>query len=135
VQPGGRYTATNVTVRTLVKSAYGLQQDVQVVGGPRWIETEPFDIVAKAEGNPSIDVFRDQERMMLRTLLTERFTLAFHRETREVPIYALVVARTDRKLGPQLLPSIPFVCAPVTHTELLRQRPRPRGRIARNRGR
>jgi uncharacterized protein (TIGR03435 family) len=114
VQPGGRYTATNVTIRTLVKSAYGLQQDVQVAGGPRWIETERFDIVAKADGNPSTDVFRDQARMMLRTLLAERFKLSFHRETREVPIYALIVARADGKLGPQLLPSTLTECAEKT---------------------
>src|SRR5436189_2715679 len=49
VRPGGRYTATNVPLRALVFSAYGLLHDVQITGGPTWINTERFDIVAKAE--------------------------------------------------------------------------------------
>jgi uncharacterized protein (TIGR03435 family) len=105
VRPGGRYSATNVPLRALVFSAYGLLHDVQIIGGPSWMNTERFDIVAKAEGNPSTDVFRDQARLMLRTLLADRFRLTLHHETRELPIHALVIARRDGKLGPQLRPS------------------------------
>ena len=57
VLPGGRYTATNVTLRTLVKSAYGLH-DHQLVEGPSWINSERFDIIAKAEGYTTPSAFR-----------------------------------------------------------------------------
>src|SRR3979490_1344093 len=51
MQPGGRFTATNVPVRELIRRAYGIQ-NFQLVGGPDWIGSERFDIVAKAEGDP-----------------------------------------------------------------------------------
>ena len=100
VQPGGRYTATNVTLRMLVKSAYGLH-DTQLVGGPSWINTERFDVAAKAEGYPTAAGFRDQARLMLRPLLAERFKLVVKPERRDLPVYALVVARPDGGFGPQ----------------------------------
>jgi uncharacterized protein DUF3738 len=81
VQPGGRYRATNVTLRMLVKTAYGVHDD-QVVGGPDWIASERFDVLAKAEGNPPTSVFRDQARLMLRQALADRFKLALRRERR-----------------------------------------------------
>src|SRR5262249_7802831 len=59
VQPGGRYTATNVTVRMLMKSAYGVH-DNQIIGGPSWINTDRFDITAKAAGYATAAEFRDQ---------------------------------------------------------------------------
>ena len=101
VQPGARYTASNMTFRMLVKTAYGVHDD-QIVGGPAWIRTERFDIAAKAEGNPPGGVFRDQARIMLRQALPDRFQLVLHTERREIPIYALVVAQYDGKFGPQL---------------------------------
>lgn len=97
MQPGGRFTLPNQTLRTLVRNAYGLQ-DVQISGGPSWINTDRFDITAKAEGNPPTP----QMWLMVRTLLQERFKLRVHTETRELPIYALVMARSDRRLGSQL---------------------------------
>ena len=100
VQPGGRYTATNVTLRMLVRSAYGVH-DTQIVGGPNWINTDRFDIAAKAADSMPSTAFRDQARLMLRPLLTERFKLVLHRETREIPVYGLVLARGDRTFGPQ----------------------------------
>ena len=99
VQPGGRYIATNVTLRMLVKSAYGLHED-QLVGGPGWINTERFDVIAKAEGYTSASGFRDQARLMLRPLLADRFKLTVRREQRELPVYALLMAGTG--LGPQI---------------------------------
>jgi uncharacterized protein (TIGR03435 family) len=102
VRPGGRYIATNITLRALVRSAYGLLHDDQLSGGPSWINSQRFDIIAKAEGNPSTEVFRDQARLMLRALLADRFKLKVHNETRELPIYTLVIAKRDGKLGTQL---------------------------------
>ena len=109
VQPGGRYMATNVTLRMLLRSAYGVH-DVQITGGPRWISSDRFDIVAKVEGNPPTAVFRDRARLMLRTLLADRFKLTLHHEIRQLPIYALVIASREGKLGPQLRPSDPADC-------------------------
>lgn len=104
VQPGGRYTATNATLRMLMRTAYGAHDD-QIVGGPNWTTSERFDIVGKAEGNRPTSTFRDQARLMLRQLLADRFKLALHHEIRDISIYALVIARRDGKLGPQLRPS------------------------------
>src|SRR5688572_7232453 len=58
VQPGARYTATNVTLRMLIKTAYQVHDD-QVVGGPGWIETERFDVAARGRGSPTTTEFRD----------------------------------------------------------------------------
>jgi uncharacterized protein (TIGR03435 family) len=81
----------------LIRFAYDLP-GFQVSGGPSWLDSVRFDVVAKAEG----DVSLEQKRLMLRTLLAERFKLLTHKETRELPIYALVMARSDKRLGPQL---------------------------------
>jgi uncharacterized protein (TIGR03435 family) len=86
IEPGGTLQATNVTVRHLMWNAYGVQ-DFQIVGGPSWIGTARYDVVAKAEGNPG----RAQLRAMLRTFLEQRFKLRTTSTRRELPIYALVV--------------------------------------------
>jgi bla regulator protein BlaR1 len=96
-QPGGRFTGTNVTTAMLIRFAYDLP-DFQIFGGPKWLNSDRFDVVAKAEG----DVPREQTRLMLRRLLAERFRLAAHTETRELPIYAMVMARTDGRIGYRL---------------------------------
>jgi uncharacterized protein (TIGR03435 family) len=104
IQPGGRFTATNVSLRMLIRTAYQLQ-DFQIVGGPGWISSDRFDLVAKAEGNlpPTAPGGPPGPlQLMLRALLAERFSLVVHEDTRELPTYALVHARTDRRLGPQL---------------------------------
>ena len=110
VQPGGRFTVTNAPVRDLIRQAYNVQ-DFQLIGGPDWIKSDRFDIVAKASvdipfgpppppgGPPST------QQLMLRALLADRFGLKVHNEPREMPIYALVIARADKKLGPKLTPS------------------------------
>lgn len=85
-----------------IRQAYGLQR-TQLVGGPEWMETARFDIVAKAEG----DIARGAGpggppgplNFMLQDLLEDRFKLRAHRETRELPIYVLTLARADGKLG------------------------------------
>ena len=89
--PGGRFSAENVTLRQLIRNAYMLQ-DVQIAGGPKWLDEERFDIVAKAVGDRLGDPFvaeqtREPSRwqVMLRALLTDRFKLMAHREPREMP--------------------------------------------------
>jgi uncharacterized protein (TIGR03435 family) len=98
--PAGRFTATNVPVRLLIRTAYRLQ-DFQIVGGPAWLNTDRFDVVAKSEEGAT----QDQTALMLRALLADRFKLAVHNEMRELPIYALVPARGDGRPGPQLRPA------------------------------
>jgi uncharacterized protein (TIGR03435 family) len=102
--PGGRLTATNMPLRALITFAYQLQP-FQLVGDPGWIRTQTFDIVAKMEGDPPPvppGQGPDPHMVAMRTLLAERFKLVVHRETREMDIYALVVARSDGTLGPKL---------------------------------
>jgi uncharacterized protein (TIGR03435 family) len=98
--PTGRITATNIPVQLLLRQAYNVQP-FQIIGAPSWIASDRFDIVAKApEGTPP-----EQYRPMMRNLLADRFKLKAHMETREMPTYALVVARADGKLGPNLTPA------------------------------
>lgn len=99
----GRFNATNVPLRLLVRMAYAVQ-DFQIDGGPSWQMSQRFDIVAKTE-----DGFTgNQQAMMpmLKTLLADRFKLKVHTETRDMPISSLVIAREDGKLGPHLRPSM-----------------------------
>jgi len=98
--PGGRFNATNVAPIMLIRQAYQLQLS-QIIGAPGWLESERFDIVAKAPA----DFVPTQMPLLLRSLLADRFKLVAHNETRELPIYALVKARNDGKLGPQLKPA------------------------------
>ena len=108
-QPGGRLVVRNFAVQGLIAAAYEMA-DIQaliperILGGPDWIESERYDIEAKAAtefqfrpGAPPQDMF-----LMLRSLLEDRFKLTTHRETREMSIFELVVARKDRTLGPGL---------------------------------
>jgi uncharacterized protein (TIGR03435 family) len=103
-QPGGRFTATNVSVMDLVAVAYGSSAPFprsSILGAPSWASRDRFDIVAKAAGNPSQDEFA----LMLRPLLAERFRLMVHVESKERPIYVLTRAHRDGSLGPGLQPS------------------------------
>jgi uncharacterized protein (TIGR03435 family) len=100
VGPGDRVTINAVTLRTLIQVAYGVAAE-QVVGGPGWADSVQFDVLAKAEAPaPS-----EQLRLMLQRLLTERFGLTIRKETRSRPVLALVVARADGRLGPNLRPA------------------------------
>jgi uncharacterized protein (TIGR03435 family) len=110
VAPGGRYVAQNMTLRALIKVAYGVH-DSQIVGGPAWIDTDRWDVNAKAEGYPQAAAFRDVARLMVRPLLADRFKLSFRREPRELPVYAIVVARANGQLGPQFRPNDGHDCA------------------------
>jgi uncharacterized protein (TIGR03435 family) len=106
MQPGGRLQAENVPLDMLVRFAYGIQE-FQIIGLPDWKNLEHFDINAKAEGNPQAGppgVVGPVQKMM-QSLLGERFRFVAHFEKREMPVYTLVIARADRKLGPGLRPS------------------------------
>src|SRR5262245_55090717 len=89
----GRFQGFNLSVRRLIRQAYDIH-DAQIIGGPDWIDSLGFDINATTGDKPP-----DQMRFMMQTLLRDRFKLTFHTEKRELPIYALVVARSDGRLG------------------------------------
>lgn len=91
------FNMTNLPLRMLIVQAYRLSA-YQLVGAPGWIDSERFDIVAKApEGSTP-----DQTPLMLRGLLADRFKLKWHSETRDTQIYALTLARSDGRLGPKM---------------------------------
>ena len=103
-QPGGRFNAVNVPARFLITFAYQLQ-GFQLIGGPDWLGNDRFDIVAKMEGDPPpMPPGSGPDPMMLamRSLLAERFKLVVHRETRDLDIYALIMAKPGGKPGPAL---------------------------------
>jgi bla regulator protein BlaR1 len=91
-EPGG-ITATNMPLKTFIKAAYGVQ-DYQLSGGPGWIDSERYDIAAKAEGA----VLDNTLLLMLRALLEDRFKLTLHREKKELPGYALVIGKSGLKI-------------------------------------
>ena len=97
--PPGRLTAMNAPLRFLIRQAYRVPE-TRILGGPAWIDTERFDILANAPAGAATT--SDGVRAMLRTLLAERFGLVLHAENREIPVYSLRIARADRKLGPNL---------------------------------
>jgi uncharacterized protein (TIGR03435 family) len=106
LQPGGRFTAQNVPARELVRFAYNVQP-FQIEGGPSWLNSDRFDVTAKAEGDfPPVGPGQSGPvQEMMQNLLADRFKLKVHRETKEMPIYALVLARSDGRLGKQIEPS------------------------------
>jgi uncharacterized protein (TIGR03435 family) len=112
--PGTLITGCN-TVEGLIRSAYvvyatgRLNRDpsnAPLEGGPPWIRTARYQILAKAEGAPGAGIMNGP---LMRTLLEERFKLKVHRIAKEVPVYALTVARS----GPRLTPFTPGSCKPL----------------------
>ena len=93
--PGGRFRASATTLKFLLEWAYGIQPS-QHSGGPSWIDTDRYDIVAKAEGNAT----DDQMKRMVQTLLADRFKLKLNHERKEVSAYVLSVGKTAPKLSP-----------------------------------
>ena len=92
--PGGRYTASGVTLGFFLQQAYDVR-DYQITGGPGWISTERYDINAKAD---TPDIKRDQIRVLLQSLLAERFQFQMHKETRELPVYSMVIGKGGHSL-------------------------------------
>lgn len=93
--PGGRLDASS-WIKQIVQIAYGIE-DYQVIGGPDWIETQWYDVEAKA---PDAGASRDQMLPMLQSLLSDRFQLKLRREEREFSVMALVTDKSGPKLAP-----------------------------------
>ena len=100
--PGGRLTANVVAVRRLIAWAYDVQ-DWQIEGAATWMEDEYFSIEARAPADATSAQFKE----MLQTLLADRFKLEARRSTRPGKVHTLVLARSDGRLGPQLIRTSP----------------------------
>jgi uncharacterized protein (TIGR03435 family) len=117
-----RYWATSVTARMLIAFAYDVK-DFQFAGAPGWVDSEKFDVDAKVEDSlaeqlrklPHVEQ-QQQLRLMLQSLLADRFALKITHATKEMPIFALVVAKGGTKLTPVAPPdpetSAPFPALP-----------------------
>jgi uncharacterized protein (TIGR03435 family) len=89
-------TATNEPPQALIEDAYDVQDD-QIVGAPNWLNSKRYDIEAKAD-NPAAGEGGPGGERILQALLSDRFKLAVHRETRLIPVYELVIAGDGPKL-------------------------------------
>jgi uncharacterized protein (TIGR03435 family) len=108
-----RFHAENATVAELIKFAYNVKTDDQLPKDPGWIRSEKFDIDAKADdaevaamGTLLPDQKFEQFRLMMQSLLADRFKLKVSTQTKELPVYALVVAKdgphlTEAKVVPE----------------------------------
>jgi uncharacterized protein (TIGR03435 family) len=97
--PGGRLDVKNMTLKFLIQIAWDTLPDL-VVGGPKWIDSDHFDIVAKAStGDSPAQYYQDFDttRIMLRALLKERFKLTTHEETQTAGVYALLAPKRPPK--------------------------------------
>jgi uncharacterized protein (TIGR03435 family) len=128
---GDKYTMSGANLRMLLQNAYqrpstgGPLGQLQIIGGPNWIDSDRYDIQATADCSGGV-LSREQVQLMVQSMLEERFQLKAHMETRELPIYNLVVAKDGPKLkvsedqtpptfgaaGP-LLPCSPAPAVPV----------------------
>lgn len=97
VRDHGIFTSVAETVTTLVQFAYNIRADL-IVDGPAWARTDLFEVNARA----GADVPSDQIRLMVQSLLDERFKLVIRREPREMQHFVMVVARNDGRLGPAI---------------------------------
>lgn len=101
IEPSGRFYAI-ITVYDLIRVAYGTAGqlvEAQIIDAPSWARNDRFEIIAKVAGEFSQDGFLAN----MRALLTERFTLRLRKETRQLPVYDLVLDRADQR-GPRLRP-------------------------------
>jgi uncharacterized protein (TIGR03435 family) len=88
---GGRFSATNTPLQILIMQAYSMK-GFQLSGAPNWLMSERYDIEAKADGNPSMN----EMLPMIQALLEDRMQLKYHRETKEMPIYALMAGKPGK---------------------------------------
>ncbi|MBI3208323.1 MAG: TIGR03435 family protein [Candidatus Solibacter usitatus] len=95
IQPGG-FKASGITTKMLISQAFGVK-DFQVTNTPGWVDSERFDINAKVEGATG-DMTMDKLRPLMQALLLERFQLKYHKEPKELPVYALVMGKNGHKM-------------------------------------
>jgi uncharacterized protein (TIGR03435 family) len=88
----GQITYSNLPLKNLLVNAFGVK--TYQISGPAWIDTERFDIVAKVPQGAT----KDDVKLMLQNLLSERFKLTLHREKKDLPMYALIVAKNGPKM-------------------------------------
>lgn len=105
----GRYRATNIPAVSLIEIAYNVQR-FQLSGGPSWINSQTYDVEAKVDESVVAELQKlsdeqkeDRVRAMLRSLLADRFKLKVNQQKRELPIFALVIAKGGAKLTPTAL--------------------------------
>jgi len=123
---GDRYTLTGASLRMLLQQGYSkannapLGGQLQIIGGPNWMDSDRYDIDAKADCSGGT-LTREQLQWMIQSMLQERFQLKSHMETRELPIYNLVVAKDgpkmkkseDQTAPPFLAGGPPLPCGPA----------------------
>jgi uncharacterized protein (TIGR03435 family) len=130
--PGGRFTAKNATLKTLIAMSYRVKSDL-ITGGPPWLETARFDVIAKAPPNAPVPTLL----LMVQTMLEDQFELTFHRQDKVMSAYALVIGKQGSTLRPAAdggrescssqakdvggVPMIHRVCHHTTMAELARQ--------------
>lgn len=109
ITPGGGFRATNVNTKFLIRVAYHVE-NFQLSGGPAWMSSDMYDIEARSSGGPEADIrkmneaqrdeFEKRIQLKLQSLLADRFRLQIHRETKDMPIYEMVVGKGGPKLTP-----------------------------------
>jgi uncharacterized protein (TIGR03435 family) len=117
VLPGGKMVGRNVNLKYLMTVAYSVT-NYQIFGSPELLEGQTYDVNAEAGG----PVDTTQLRLMLQSALEDQFKLKVHRETRELPIYTLTVAKSGGKTGPGLVEDTSGDCA-----QAVTQQPPPNG--------
>ena len=123
--PDGSLTLLNVTTADLIAMAYSPLEYDDMLGLPEWASTERYDVITKAPALPSGPT-TEQRIAMIRALLSERYQMIVHTESRELPAFDLVLDRSDGTLGPRLIPAN-IECDPPTFEAIpdeLSRRPR-----------
>jgi uncharacterized protein (TIGR03435 family) len=117
MESANQFAARGYQLRVLISAAYNLNPKA-VSGGPAWIDSDLYDLIARTPGRVRPNL--EEQMAMLRTLIAERFNLTFHRQKKEMSVYALTVAKNGPKLkesqtaelGPEGPPPLVFVIAP-----------------------
>ena len=117
MQGTNRFIGKDYTLKLLIAAAYNLNPHV-ISGGPEWLDAEHFDISALTPGD--VRPTRDEQMVMLRRLLTDRFQLSFHREPREFSIYVLEAAKGGPKLKESASPDDPPALINVVYPQRIK---------------
>lgn len=109
----GQMIGSNIPVWWLIRNAYQMIEESELIGAPSWVFSDRYDIIGKMPTGAT----RDQVRPMVINLLQDRFGLVVRRDTRDLPVYALVAARSDKRPGPKLTRSSIENCGAARATE------------------